>query len=135
MLIHIPQILDAPTNSAQARALLHDAPWADGGATAGPQAAQVKRNQQLPRHHPVHAAPCRRWCWQALERHTLFFSAALPARIFPPMFNRYGRARPTPTARTWTTPCASWPTPGSAYAPTCRARSSSATPRTTRAAS
>jgi PKHD-type hydroxylase len=29
----------------------------------------------------------------ALDRHALFFSAALPKRVLPPMFNRYAARR------------------------------------------
>lgn len=57
--------------------------------TAGPQAAAVKRNRQL----PVGGDPARtlqRLVLAAVERHALFFSAALPKRVLPPMFNRYG---------------------------------------------
>ncbi|MFM2056554.1 MAG: hypothetical protein RLY71_939 [Pseudomonadota bacterium] len=90
MLIHLPNVLSA-TELQRARALLEDAPWADGAATAGAQAAQVKHNQQLP---PTCAAAqaLQGLILAALERHATFFSAALPKKVFPPMFNRYGGA-------------------------------------------
>ncbi|MEX8495115.1 Fe2+-dependent dioxygenase [Sphaerotilus sp.] len=88
MLIHIPGVFDADM-LARARALLVDAPWTDGAATAGVQAAQVKRNWQLPLAcAAAQALPAM--VLGALERHPVFFSAALPKRVFPPMFNRYG---------------------------------------------
>ena len=87
MLLHLPEVLNRES-VVQAQALLREAPWADGLATAGPQAATVKRNQQLPQRHPV-TQQLQALVLQALERHSLFFSAALPAHIFPPMFNRY----------------------------------------------
>lgn len=87
MLVHLPQVLTAD-ELARARALLADAPWADGRATAGPQAATVKHNQQLPVGHASTAA-LQALVLAALERHALFFSAALPKRVLPPAFNRY----------------------------------------------
>lgn len=93
MLIRIPGVFDADA-LARARALLVDAPWTDGATTAGTQALQVKRNQQL----PVTCAPAQAlqsMVLGALERHPVFFSAALPKRVFPPMFNRYGGAANT----------------------------------------
>ena len=93
MLIRIPGVFDADA-LARARALLVDAPWTDGATTAGTQALQVKHNQQL----PVTCAPAQAlqsMVLGALERHPVFFSAALPKRVFPPMFNRYGGAANT----------------------------------------
>ena len=93
MLIRIPGVFDADM-LARARALLVDAPWTDGASTAGTQALQVKHNQQL----PVTCAPAQAlqsMVLGALERHPVFFSAALPKRVFPPMFNRYGGAANT----------------------------------------
>ena len=47
MLIVLPDILD-PAGVAQVRRVIDGAPWADGNATSGPQAALAKRNEQLP---------------------------------------------------------------------------------------
>lgn len=91
MLLHLPQVLDADT-LAQARTLLADAAWVDGRSTAGPQAASVKHNQQLAVNSPVAAqlqAQLQALVLAGLDRHALFFSAALPKRVLPPMFNRY----------------------------------------------
>ncbi len=88
MLLHLPQVLDADA-LAQARALLADAAWVDGRSTAGPQAATVKRNQQLAADSPL-AARLQALVLAGLDRHALFFSAALPKRVLPPLFNRYG---------------------------------------------
>jgi PKHD-type hydroxylase len=90
MLLHVPNVL-SPAALARARALLADAPWGDGRATAGSQSAQVKNNQQLPEEHPVTQA-LQALVLDALAEHLLFFAAALPKRIFPPLFNRYGGA-------------------------------------------
>lgn len=88
MLLHIPQVLSAD-ELAQVRALLADAPWGDGRATAGVQAASVKHNQQLPVGCAA-AQALQALMLAALDRHPLLFSAALPKRVLPPMFNRYG---------------------------------------------
>jgi PKHD-type hydroxylase len=88
MLIRIPAVLDAAA-LAQARRLLADAPWSDGAITAGAQALTVKNNEQLPVGSAV-AQALQGLILSALDRHPLFFSATLPKRVFPPMFNRYG---------------------------------------------
>jgi PKHD-type hydroxylase len=64
------------------------AEWLDGRVTAGHQSAQVKDNQQLPEHHPV-AREVGDIIGKSLSANPLFLSAALPLRVFPPLFNRY----------------------------------------------
>ena len=90
MLLHIPQIL-SPDVLKQCRALLAQAPWTDGRVTAGTQAAQVKNNRQLPEECQP-ALALRTIVLEALSRSALFFSAALPKRIYPPLFNQYAGA-------------------------------------------
>jgi PKHD-type hydroxylase len=90
MLLKIPQILDA-AGVARARELLAAAPWADGRTTAGAQAAQVKNNQQLQPGSEQHRE-LQALVLQALEKHPAFFSATLPKRVLPPLFNRYAGA-------------------------------------------
>jgi PKHD-type hydroxylase len=90
MLLHIPDILDAAA-LARSDALLKQADWADGRITAGSQAATVKNNLQLPEISPV-AQQLRALVLEALAKNPAFFSAALPKRIYPPLFNRYGGA-------------------------------------------
>lgn len=87
MLLHVPQLLSAEALSSLQQQLA-GAPWADGRATAGSQAAQAKHNQQLPERWAGLAA-LQQLVLGALASHPLFFSAALPQRISPPMFNRY----------------------------------------------
>jgi PKHD-type hydroxylase len=87
MLLHVPNVLDAAT-LAHFRQRLADAAWADGRATAGYQSAQAKDNAQLPDADPV-ARELGGRVLDALGASPLFFSAALPQRIFPPLFNRY----------------------------------------------
>jgi PKHD-type hydroxylase len=87
MLITVPDVLTA-SELAQARAALDAAQWIDGKVTAGYQAQTVKENLQLPEGHPV-AVKLGEVVLAALARSPLFMSAALPLRVFPPMFNRY----------------------------------------------
>lgn len=93
MLLKIPQILDA-AGVARARALLAAAPWDDGRSTAGPQAAQVKNNEQLRPGSEPHRE-LQALVLQALDKHPVFFSATLPKRVLPPLFNRYAGAANT----------------------------------------
>lgn len=90
MLLKIAQVL-TPEALQEARRLLAEAPWQDGRATAGTQAALVKNNQQLALGSEP-AKALQQLVLQALERHPMFFSAALPKRVLPPMFNRYAGA-------------------------------------------
>lgn len=87
MLITIPDVLTAE-EIEQARAVLDAAEWVDGRVTAGYQAQAVKENLQLPEGHPV-ALKLGEMVLAALARSPLFMSAALPLKVFPPMFNRY----------------------------------------------
>ena len=90
MLLHLREVLE-PDGIRRLRELLADAPWTDGRVTAGVQSAQAKQNEQLP--HDCEAAHAgRQIVLAALNRHDLFFSAALPKRVFPPLFNRYAGA-------------------------------------------
>ena len=87
MLLHIPKVLDA-AQVADFRRRLVAAGWADGRITAGYQSARAKNNLQLPQSDPVArelAAAVR----AALDRSPLFFAAALPRRVFTPLFNLY----------------------------------------------
>src|SRR5580698_376790 len=67
---------------------LAEADWVDGRVTAGFQSAEVKHNAQVPEDHPA-ARALGDMIVSALERTPLFISAALPLRVFPPLFNRY----------------------------------------------
>jgi len=87
MLIVLPQLLN-DSEVAQARELLKTAPWADGRPGAGPQAAQVKNNEQLPPDCDA-ARGVGTLVLKALDRSPQFLSAALPRKVFPPRINRY----------------------------------------------
>lgn len=87
MIIPIHNVLDQE-QLAGVRNLLSDADWQDGLHTAGQQAASVKRNHQLPENSEL-AQYLGELVLQALSANPVFVSAALPLKIFPPMFNRY----------------------------------------------
>ena len=69
--------------------MLQSAAWVDGRVTAGEQSGQVKRNLQVPEEAPE-AAALGDLILKALAASPRFMSAALPLRVFPPLFNRYG---------------------------------------------
>jgi len=87
MILQIPDVLNAD-QVAHARRLLGEATWVDGRGTAGPQAARAKDNMQLAESDPV-ARQIGDQILGALQRNPLFVSAALPLKVFPPLFNRY----------------------------------------------
>ncbi len=87
MLLHVPDVLSVE-QVAEARRLLDGAQWVDGNVTAGHQSARAKDNMQLPEDHPV-AVQLGDLILKALQRSPLFISAALPLKVFPPLFNRY----------------------------------------------
>jgi PKHD-type hydroxylase len=87
MLLHVPAVLSAEALTVF-RTRLAEARWDDGRVTAGPQSGAVKHNQQL-RQDSEAARELGERVLAALDRAPLFLSAALPARVFPPLFNRY----------------------------------------------
>ena len=87
MLLAIPDLL-SPEQLATARELLDRAEWIDGKVTAGPQSARTKNNMQLAEGSPA-AESLGDMVLTALQRNPQFVSAALPLRVFPPLFNRY----------------------------------------------
>jgi PKHD-type hydroxylase len=87
MLLAVPDVLTAD-ELAQARHVLDTSDWVDGKTTAGHQSARAKDNRQLPEDAPG-ARRLGDLIVAALQRSPLFISAALPLRVFPPLFNRY----------------------------------------------
>jgi PKHD-type hydroxylase len=87
MLLPIPDVL-TPEQVASARRVLDQSQWVDGRVTAGHQSARAKDNAQLPEDSPV-ARQLGEMVLAALGGNALFISAALPLRVFPPLFNRY----------------------------------------------
>ena len=88
MLIEIEALLSAAELDEVRRQLLAQ-PWVEGKATAGVQSAQVKANRQLDEDNPL-ARQLGELILRRLSDNALFMSAALPKRIYPPLFNRYG---------------------------------------------
>src|SRR5690606_20945272 len=76
------------TAVARCRAIIDAAQWVDGNVTSGVQSAHAKRNLQLPEGSP-HAREAGDLILDALSNNPLFISAALPLKVFPPLFNRY----------------------------------------------
>jgi PKHD-type hydroxylase len=87
VLLSIPDVL-TPEQVAQARQILDQAEWVDGRVTAGHQSSRAKDNMQIPEDHPA-ARTVGDMIVNALGQNALFISAALPQRVFPPLFNRY----------------------------------------------
>ena len=91
MILHLPQLL-SPDEVHSARVWLgDDASWIDGRSSAGGQALAQKHNLQLAQDNDF----CRSLqglVLAAVQREPLLLSAALPRRIFHPLFNRYDTA-------------------------------------------
>ena len=87
MLLPVAEVLTSQ-QVAESLRVLEQADWVDGRVTAGHQSARAKHNRQLAED----SAASRRlgeMILGALQGHPLFVSAALPLRVFPPLFNRY----------------------------------------------
>jgi len=87
MLLKIPNVLTAE-QVRECRQLMDQAQWIDGKVTAGYQSAQAKNNIQLPENSDA-ASRMGDMIVSALGQNLLFMSAALPLKIFPPLFNCY----------------------------------------------
>jgi len=87
MLLTVEDVL-SPAQVAEFRARLAAADWVDGRVTAGTQSALAKRNLQVPEDSAI-ARELGEVILGALGRDPRFVSAALPLRVFPPLFNRY----------------------------------------------
>lgn len=87
MILHVPNVLTGE-QVARCREVIMQSKWVDGRVTAGHQSALVKNNLQLP-EDSTEARELGDMIVAALERHPLFIAAALPCRVFPPIFNRY----------------------------------------------
>ena len=87
MLIEIPNVL-TKQQVAQCRQLMDNAEWVDGNVTSGTLSALAKNNMQLPEGSPT-ARQIGDLIQDALGLNALFIAAALPLKVFPPLFNRY----------------------------------------------
>lgn len=87
MLLTIPDLF--PADQVQSiRRKLDAAEWIDGRVTAGHQSSLAKDNMQIPEGNPI-AQEIGELILQTLGQNPLFISAALPMKVFPPLFNRY----------------------------------------------
>lgn len=87
MMIAVPDLL-APAEVEHIRSIIDAGEWIDGNVTSGPQAALAKNNMQLSEACDS-AKQAGRIILDALGKSPLFIAAALPLKIFPPLFNRY----------------------------------------------
>lgn len=87
MLAHIQGVFSAE-EVASIRTILDGSQWVDGRFSTGPQGAAVKNNLQVPPDSPQGLDLSKRVV-DALMRSPVFVAAAFPARIAPPLFNRY----------------------------------------------
>lgn len=83
----VPAVLTA-AEVARVRGIVDAAEWIDGSVTAGAQSALAKDNRQLAEASPA-AREAGAIVLDALARSALFVAAALPLRVYPPLFNRY----------------------------------------------
>ena len=83
----IPDVLDA-AGITHVRALIDGAEWTDGNATSGHQSALAKNNRQFPEGSPA-AREAGAYILDALGKSALFIAAALPLKVYPPLFNSY----------------------------------------------
>jgi PKHD-type hydroxylase len=88
LLVCIPDVL-SKHDVADFRRIMDAEQWEDGRSTAGAQSAEVKQNEQLPPDGAV-ARNLGERVLRAISANLKFISAAVPLRVFPPLFNRYG---------------------------------------------
>jgi len=87
MLLRIANVFSRE-ETARIRVALEQAAWQDGRVTAGYQSAKAKHNLQLAEDDPL-AREIAEAMLQRLWQHPQFMSAALPSKVFPPLFNCY----------------------------------------------
>ena len=87
MLIVIENIIDRETIDG-IRPQLKQASWQSGQQTAGSISSSVKNNQQLDENDDL-ARSMGEMIARAVNANPTFISAALPAKIYPPKFNKY----------------------------------------------
>lgn len=87
MLLHIPGVFSRD-EVRRIRQALEQAQWLDGKATAGYQSARTKHNLQLAEDDPL-AREIATAMLERLWQNPQFMSAALPHKVYPPLFNCY----------------------------------------------
>lgn len=88
MIVEIPGVF-SPQEAQVLVEKLRATPWVDGKVTAGAQSQRVKHNRQLDGDDPL-GREIGDEIINRLAKDAVFMSAALPKRIYPPLFNRYG---------------------------------------------
>jgi len=88
MMLAVPGVLQGRTLD-HVRDLVTAAEWIDGNDTSGHQSALAKRNRQLPENSAA-ARDAGSTILDALGGAPRFIAAALPLKVFPPLFNLYG---------------------------------------------
>lgn len=89
MFITVPDLLNEE-RLLEVDRLLGDAAYLDGGTTAGRDANAVKNNQQLDRANTPAVGELDQIVLGALMSNLTVRAATLPARVRPPIYNRYG---------------------------------------------
>jgi PKHD-type hydroxylase len=87
MMLRLPGLL-TPDQVVRCRTVLGAADWADGRFTAGEQSSRAKHNLQLA-ETSAEARELGDIVLTAVAASTAFMSAALPLKVFPPLFNLY----------------------------------------------
>ena len=87
MMLTIENVLDQ-AGLRRIREIIDAGPWVDGNETSGHQSRLAKRNRQL-RQHCDEAAEAGQLVLKAIVQTPEFIAAALPLKVFPPLFNRY----------------------------------------------
>lgn len=87
MLVHVPNLLSS-ADVESIRSDIDASDWTDGNATSGHQSALAKQNHQLPETSDA-ARIAGGLILDRLSASPLFVAAALPFKVFPPLFNRY----------------------------------------------
>lgn len=90
MLIAIPDVL-SPSEVAAFRERLDAAEWVDGNITSGAQSAMAKDNLQIDENSAA-GMELGQAVLDAISRVPTFVAAALPFKVYPPLFNRYRKA-------------------------------------------
>ncbi len=85
MMLRVPDVL-TPALISRVRSLIESGDWSQD---RGQQPGLEKGNWQLA-EDSKQARAARTIVMEAIGQSALFFTAALPKKIFPPLFNRYG---------------------------------------------
>lgn len=96
-MLHLPGVLTSAEVS-ELRQRAARAAWLDGRSTAAGEARDAKGNEQVDENSEDGRAIAA-LTMQALSRNAMFSQAAFPARVTPPLMNRYTPGMNYGTAR------------------------------------